>query len=77
MGTGTAKTGEPAPCSILTVVMRKGAGEKELGAGGTCEVADERVRGRRSGSRVPMAFCEPRHCSAKVCGWRGEAGSGA
>ena len=50
---------------------------EELGANGTCEVADERVRERRSGSCVSMAFCEPRHCSAKVCGWRGEAGSGA
>jgi hypothetical protein len=35
------------------------------------------VRERRSGLCVPMAFCEPRHCSAEVCGWRGEAGSGA
>jgi hypothetical protein len=26
---------------------------------------------------VSMAFCEPRHCSAEVCGWRGEAGFGA
>ena len=77
MKTGTANKGEPVPSPLLIAVTGKGAGQKELGASGTCEVADERVRERRSGLCVPIAFCEPRHCSVEVCGWRGKAGSGA
>lgn len=60
MRTGTAKTGEPALLPFLIAVTGKGAGQKELGASGTCGVAGGGVWGRRSGSCVPMGFCEPR-----------------
>ena len=73
-GDKISKNGGARPFPLLTVATGKGMGQKELKASGTHKVVDKRVRECCFGLCVPMEFCEPYHCSIKVCGWKGEVG---
>ena len=67
-GDRNSKNGGARPFPLLTVVTGKGMEQKKLKASGTYKVVDKRVRECCFGLCVPMAFCEPYHCSVKVCG---------